>query len=489
MKQIKLKMMFLLVSLLVVVSGCININLDKTTEGVSTPSAETGEPKSVPVKTEIKVRGENLEMIISPAPDKVIKDAVTIFATKVPSDTSTVGFGIGGPGIEPLEKTGPNLGYDYDGSDGWNFEFDTNSYPNGEYTLAVIAFPTEEERQSGQPPLGSAQAKVEIQNLEFSVGEPPANTAPYKVVGGSCEHPLESIELAKRLNANTVSFAPKAGFVDDEDGAVIWEPPEKTATGCRKLIALAHENSMKTVMEAGTINEEDFVIRNYNRQRFIQTRQEMMKSYAAFAKENKVSIFSIASEIDSMASVGKIPNEEQATLVPELSRELIRGVKEVYDGKIAIGFVGLDYDEPEAPYYPFEGAHIVCFSASDSREDQVEASVEHIRMKAALVKKTGEMAGGIKEVILCEVYFFPKDADVLFGKTGLNEAMRTLEAQQSSFDRTSFQEQEKEFYHRLISEVGPELSGIAINAGSPGPLTIRERLAEDAVAEEFGKWK
>ncbi len=488
MKQIKLKQIFLLVSLLVVVSGCININLDKTTEGVSTPSAETEEQKSVPVKTEIKVRGENLEMAISPVQDKVIKDAVTIFATKIPSDTSTVGFGIIGPEIESLEKIGPNLGYDRDGNDGWSWEFDTNSYPNGEYTLAAIAFPTEEERQSGEPPLGSAQAKVEIQNPGFSVVEPPANTAPYKVIGGSCQNSLESIEIAKRLNANTISFAPTAGFVDDEDGAVIWEPPEKTATGCRKLIALAHENSMKTVMEAGTINEEDFVIKNYNRQRFIQTRKEMMKSYAAFAKENKVSIFSIASEIDSMASVGKIPNEEQATLVPELSKELIKGVKEVYNGKIAIGLAGVEPDEPEASYYPFEGASIICFSASNSREDQVEASIQNIQKLVALMKNTGQMVG-IQEVILCEVYFFPKDADVLFGKTGLNEAMRALEAQQSSFDRTSFQEQEKEFYHRLISEVGPELSGIAINAGSPGPLTIRERLAEDTVAEEFGKWK
>ncbi len=481
--------------LLLIASGCININVGKT-DAEERASASSGEQKGVQVKTEIKVTQRGMEMIISPSENNDLKDIVTITVTTAPSNTGIIGFAIEGPGVADIHQTGPNLGYDADGSDGWSLEFDTNSYPNNKYTIATIAFPA--DRQSGEPPLGAVQAKVNIQNVEFSPVPSPVVTAPYKVIPGSCRNPLQSIEDAKKLNANTISLGVFAGYTDN-NGAAVWEPPEKAAKGCAKLIALAHENSIKTAFSVNLANEEDMVIEDFhfNREKFMQTHKAMLKSYAAFAQENKVSIFIIATEIDTLGGIEDVgkpvgtprpqPNEK-GSLSYDASKEFIAGVREVYDGKIAIGFVGLDYDEPEAPYYPFEGADIVCFSGSESREGQVEESIQHMRMKAALVKKTGQKVG-IDEVMLCEVYFLPKGVELLFTSTSTSAGLKELREKQSFFYKTSFQQDEKEFFRRLISEVGPEISGIIISWGYSGPITVRGRLAENTVAEEFGKWK
>ncbi len=483
-----MKKLILALFLLIVVSGCINIQVEKTVEEESLST----EQKDIPVKTQIKVSQRGMEMIISPSQNNDIKDIVTITVTKAPANTGIIGFAIEGPEITDIHQSGPNLGYDNDGSDGWSFDFDTNSYPNNKYTIATIAFPA--DRQSGEPPLGAVQAQIEIKNSERSPVPSPAITAPYKVIPGSCRNPLQSIEDAKRLNANTISVGVFAGYMDN-NGAAIWEPPEKAAAakGCANMIALAHENSLAVMFSVALANEEDIVLEDFhfNKEKFIQTYQEMLKSYAAFAQENKVSIFIIATEIDTMAGIAQIPPEDQTAfpaLVHELSQEFIKGVRGVYSGKIAIGFVGLDYDEPEAPYYPFEGADIVCFSGSESREGQVEESIQHMRMKAALVKKTGQMIG-INEVILCEVYFLPKGVELLFTSTSTSAGLKELTDKQSSFYKASFQEDEKEFFRRLISEVGPEISGVIISWGYSGPVTVRGRLAEKTVAEEFEKWK
>ncbi len=490
-----MKKLILALFLLIVVSGCININLEKPVEKEES-SIEQEQKVKIPAKTEIKASQMGMEMIISPSQNNDLKDIVTITVTKAPTNTGVIGFAIEGPGVADIHQTGPNLGYDADESDGWSLEFDTNSYPNNEYTIAVIAFPA--DRQSGEPPLGAAQAQVEIKNSELSAVPSPAIIPPYKVVTGSCQNPLRSIEDAKKLNANTISLGVFAGYTDN-NGAAIWEPPEKAAKGCAKLIALAHENSIKTAFSVNLANEEDMVIEDFhfNREKFMQTHTEMLKSYAAFAQENKVSIFIIATEIDTLGGiedVGKpagtspsLPNAE-GSLSYDASKEFIKGVREVYSGKIAIGFVGLDYDEPEAPYYPFEGADIVCFSGSESREGQVEESIQHMRMKAALVKKTGEMVG-INEVMLCEVYFLPKGVELLFTSTSTSAGLKELIEKQSSFYTASFQQDEREFFRRLISEAGPEISGIIIPWGYSGPITVRERLSEQAIAEEFGKWK
>ena len=487
MKKILIFGMIFLI-LIIFIIGCTQEKAESKTTKEMEKQIQT--PPQQPItKTQIKVSGQGVEMIISPSLNNDLKDITTITVTKAPPNTATIGFAIIGPGIEALEKTGANLGYDYDGTDGWSFEFDTNSYPNDKYTLAVIAYSA--TRKSGEPPLGAAQAKIVIQNSEISPVPSPITTAPYKVIGGSCQYPLQSIEDAKRLNANTIAFGVIAGFTDEESGAAVWEPPEKAARGCAKSIALAHENSFRTVFGVSLADEEDVVIKKFNREKFVQTQGEMAKAYAAFAQENMVSIFSAANEVDSMASVATLQplqTEEKTGLTEELSQKLIAEVKKVYYGKIAIGLAGVEPDEMVIPYCPFEGAHIICFSANGLQEENIESSLQKLRNSTRIMKGIGQQVG-IQEVILCEVILFPEKVDVKFGTVGLNAAMKSLQEQLSFYDELSFQENEKEFYRRLISEVGSELSGMALPSGPAGPFSLKGRLAEKTAAEEFGKWE
>src|SRR3989338_4756831 len=90
--------------LLILITGCAPKSTDleeKTLSGDKTPSPPAE-------KTEIKVSQMGLEMIISPSQGKVVKDMVTITVTKVPANTWAVALAIQGPGIESMEKTGPN---------------------------------------------------------------------------------------------------------------------------------------------------------------------------------------------------------------------------------------------------------------------------------------------------------------------------------------------------------------------------------------------
>ncbi|MEK6816436.1 MAG: hypothetical protein AABY09_02395, partial [Nanoarchaeota archaeon] len=246
-----MKKIILLLILLIAVSGCV-----KQAEEISEENGLPAEQKvQLIVKTQIKVSATGMEMIISPSKDNVVKGIITITVTKAPTDTGMVAFAIIGPGIESIEKTGPNLGFDGDGSDGWSFEFDTNTYPNNIYSIATIAFPSITPG-GGAPPLGALQAKIEIRNEEFSPVESPLITAPYKIMSGSCKNPLKSIEEAKRAHATAIGVNIISGSTNEEDGAAIWEPPRKAARGCAKLIALAHENSFGTVLTTGLANEE-----------------------------------------------------------------------------------------------------------------------------------------------------------------------------------------------------------------------------------------
>src|SRR3989338_5425908 len=99
--------------LIIFIIGCAQEKADsKTTE--ETEKQIKTPPQQPITKTQIKVSQQGVEMIISPSLNNDLKDIVTITVTKAPPSTSTIGFAIIGPGIEAIEKTGPNLGYDYD---------------------------------------------------------------------------------------------------------------------------------------------------------------------------------------------------------------------------------------------------------------------------------------------------------------------------------------------------------------------------------------
>src|SRR3989344_955729 len=91
---------------------------------------------------------------------KKTEETRTEVRAKVAAGTEIVAFAIQGRGIEDLNKTGPNLGIDSDGSDGWNYLFDSLTYPNGVYTIYTIAGVLKNDT----PPLGGVTAQVIIQN-------------------------------------------------------------------------------------------------------------------------------------------------------------------------------------------------------------------------------------------------------------------------------------------------------------------------------------
>jgi hypothetical protein len=110
-------------------------------------------------KTEVKQKGLNVLMVITPSENDVLSGKVTIKATEVPEETMHVGFSINEK-FEDLGQGGPNLGFDSDGSDGWEIPLDTTEYENGEYYVAVFVF----DNDASSNPLGAGNVKVAIKN-------------------------------------------------------------------------------------------------------------------------------------------------------------------------------------------------------------------------------------------------------------------------------------------------------------------------------------
>jgi hypothetical protein len=120
-----------------------------------TPTAEEAQQPS----NEIKVEGRSASMLIEPSVDNVISGVVTITVTEPPSDTIMVFFAMVGQGTADTEMTGPNLGIDDDGSDGWSRLFDTTEYDNGLYEISGLPM-----SDPDSDPLGIVSAQVVIDN-------------------------------------------------------------------------------------------------------------------------------------------------------------------------------------------------------------------------------------------------------------------------------------------------------------------------------------
>ncbi len=230
----KKEILFLFLVTIVLVSGCISKQSPETQsksfsndQQISLPPAE---------KTEIVVSQGNMGMSISPSKGNVIKDTVTIKVTKVPEDTGVVAFAIQGPGIEDIQKTGPNLGVDTDGSDDWSFTLNTNQYNNEDYSIISIAY-TEWDVKPGTKPralLGGVQAQVKINNEENLPRPALLITAPYKVISLPCTgDPTAMLEKAKQMHANVISISTLQMMADyDEEGGILWKDPKKVAKSC-----------------------------------------------------------------------------------------------------------------------------------------------------------------------------------------------------------------------------------------------------------------
>lgn len=128
-------------------------------EKARTPDTSLKTSESLINRTEIKESGLNSVLVISPSKNDVISGDVTIKATKVPDEAKHVGFSISQT-VEGLAAEGPNLGFDSEGSDGWEMPLNTTEYDNGVYYVALFVFETD----GSSNPLGTANAKVQIEN-------------------------------------------------------------------------------------------------------------------------------------------------------------------------------------------------------------------------------------------------------------------------------------------------------------------------------------
>ena len=99
-------------------------------------------------------------MVVSPSTDKVIKGIVTLNLVEVPEGTGVTALLLQGQGAP--DTSGPNLGLDTDGSDGWSYILDTTKYDNGVYTVGGIAG-ISLGGESDQP-LGAVSTQVIIEN-------------------------------------------------------------------------------------------------------------------------------------------------------------------------------------------------------------------------------------------------------------------------------------------------------------------------------------
>lgn len=110
-------------------------------------------------KSEIKEKGFNAGLLISPSENDVISGTVTIKATDLPDGIKHVGFSIN-ENFDELGNGGPSLGFDSDGTDGWEMVLDTTEYENGTYFVALFAF----DNDASSNPLGVANVQVEVRN-------------------------------------------------------------------------------------------------------------------------------------------------------------------------------------------------------------------------------------------------------------------------------------------------------------------------------------
>ena len=79
-----------------------------------------------------------LGILVRPAKDGIISGTVDVLAFNANLDTEIIAFGITGGNIAELKDSGPNIGIDTNGTDGWTQTLDTTKYENGEYRIFAV---------------------------------------------------------------------------------------------------------------------------------------------------------------------------------------------------------------------------------------------------------------------------------------------------------------------------------------------------------------
>lgn len=121
------------------ISGCTNKSRESSTPTTTPETGGTGGEITTTVKTYIESTGlsGNMKTRIEPTVGKQVSGIITISAIIVPDNTNAVAFSIATTGQTPEQ---PNLGYDNDPNDGWDYLLDTTTYDNGVYNIYAYAF-------------------------------------------------------------------------------------------------------------------------------------------------------------------------------------------------------------------------------------------------------------------------------------------------------------------------------------------------------------
>ena len=103
------------------------------------------------------------------------------------------------------------------------------------------------------------------------------------------------------------------------------------------------------------------------------------------------------------------------------------------------------------------------------------------------MKEIGQKVG-IKEVMLCEITLLP--AEIKVDPTDTEAWVRMQREQQALFNAPSYQKNKEEFFHRLVTEVGPELSGMSLAQPGESPFASKGGdSAESTFIEDLDNWK
>lgn len=146
---------------LVIIIVLLAFFLLKKSEPSQSSSQENNNQETIkPNQNYLTIKGIYGKIIgkISPTEGKKIKGIVEISLEKIPEKAEVMSFAILYAGQKP-EETGPNLGIDSNGDDGWGISLDTNNYVNGLYEIVVIANSAESNE-----PIDASKIQVIIEN-------------------------------------------------------------------------------------------------------------------------------------------------------------------------------------------------------------------------------------------------------------------------------------------------------------------------------------
>ncbi len=290
-------------------------------------------------KTEIRERGfGGAEILITPSEGKVLEGIVTVTLLNVPPETKVVGFSLESMETEGIGETGPNLGFDREGKDGWSTKVDTTEYTNSKYKLFALAF-SEEPSEDPEPTAGS-QVEIIINNppqaeAKFSRNYPSVIKGNWEPSTDHMSQILDSkVEELKELGVNTVSIVIEYNLNKDgsyflEDGDEIYINHLKKA----KKAGFAVLVSPNFVGASGHNYAEEGI--DIDLTKHLQNSEEVALKWAKIAEEYQAEYFAPQNEFNGPIRGNFAADEqEEARITTEWHKEMLPKLKEIYSGRL-----------------------------------------------------------------------------------------------------------------------------------------------------------